>query len=232
MIIEVMEELSRRVLQVVDAGLVIGLGYPEPGKMCVGAAVNYALGMPHGVQNDCVAQCVRKFAIEVNDADWSSNEARAQGMRRLAIAQLGTAETLNDMKFVTRLAAKASEWAKSAAEAASVATRADTRADTYAAKSAAEYAERGATCATEAARYAASAIKSAAYAAASAAADAEYAMFIAATKASYAAIDSAAAARGTDATAFDAALADCCEDVVQILIDLGSPGCAFLNLTN
>lgn len=41
-------KIAVRVLEVVDAGLVSGVGSPEPGKMCVEAAVCYALGLPHG----------------------------------------------------------------------------------------------------------------------------------------------------------------------------------------
>ena len=53
--IEINEALARKVLDVVDAGLVKGMGVPEPGKMCVEAAVNYAMGAPHGDQPTCVA---------------------------------------------------------------------------------------------------------------------------------------------------------------------------------
>jgi hypothetical protein len=42
---KVTEELSRKVLEVVDAGLVSGMGEPTPGKMCVEAAVCYAMGL-------------------------------------------------------------------------------------------------------------------------------------------------------------------------------------------
>lgn len=46
---------ARKVLEVVDAGLVSGLGVAEPGKMCVEAAICYALGYEHGDQPKCVA---------------------------------------------------------------------------------------------------------------------------------------------------------------------------------
>ncbi len=37
-------DTARRVLEVMDAGLIKGVGEPEPGKMCVEAAMCYALG--------------------------------------------------------------------------------------------------------------------------------------------------------------------------------------------
>ncbi len=94
----------RRILDVVDAGLTIGVGRPQPGRMCVQAAVCYALGEPHGDKPQCVAQAVRLLAISLNDAVWSSPQARAAGMRRLAIAQLGTAGTIDEGEFARILA--------------------------------------------------------------------------------------------------------------------------------
>jgi hypothetical protein len=81
---------ARRVLEVVDAGLVSGLGTAKPGKMCVEAAICFALDMPHGDQPGCVAACIRRYKIRINDASWSSSAARTAGMRRAAIAQLGS----------------------------------------------------------------------------------------------------------------------------------------------
>lgn len=92
---EITLDQARRVLEVVDAGLSDGIGKPVPGQMCVEAAVCYALGQPHSDEPPCVNDAVRRFKIRLNDSPWSSNEARAAGMRRLAIAQLGT----NDPSF-------------------------------------------------------------------------------------------------------------------------------------
>ncbi len=71
------KELAEKVLSTVDAGLCSGVGVPEPGKMCIEAAVNFAMGLPHGDEPHCVGKAVRRFKIELNDANWSSNEARA-----------------------------------------------------------------------------------------------------------------------------------------------------------
>lgn len=82
--------LARRVLKTVDAGLVSGLGEPIPGQMCVEAAVNFAFDLPHGDHPPCVGEAVREFKIGINDAKWSSNTARTDGLRRIAVAQLGS----------------------------------------------------------------------------------------------------------------------------------------------
>ena len=83
--------LAERVLSVVDAGLTNGVGSPEPGKMCVEAAVNYACGLPHGDSPPCVNPAVRMVKIAMNDGGyWRGSDHRAAGMRRIAIAQLGS----------------------------------------------------------------------------------------------------------------------------------------------
>ena len=81
---------ARKVRDVVKKGLTSGLGVQEPGKMCVEAAVCYAMGLPHGDNPHCVGSAVRAFKIRLNDAPWSSDQARAKGMLEVAIAQLGS----------------------------------------------------------------------------------------------------------------------------------------------
>jgi hypothetical protein len=98
---EITLDQARKVLEVVDAGLCKWIGNPVPGQMCVEAAVCFALGQPHGDEPYCVNAAVRWFKIGLNDARWSSNKARAQGMRKLAIAQLGTNDpSFDEKKFV------------------------------------------------------------------------------------------------------------------------------------
>src|SRR5258708_311587 len=84
------ESIARKVLEIVDAGLVNGLGNAVPGQMCVEAAVCFALGEPHGDRPSCVGAAVRAYKIKLNDAAWLSNAARTAGLRHLAIAQLGS----------------------------------------------------------------------------------------------------------------------------------------------
>lgn len=84
---ELSESLAAKVLATVDAGLVQGIGIAEPGAMCIEAAVCYAMGLPHSDRPTCVGEAVRAFKIRLNDSQWSSDKARAEGMRKLAIAQ-------------------------------------------------------------------------------------------------------------------------------------------------
>ena len=95
--------LARKVLQVVDAGLVSGMGTPTPGNMCVEAAVCYAMGLPHGDKPTCVAPALRSLKIRLNDSLWSSDVARSKGLRRLALAQLGSDGVLDEKEFVRRV---------------------------------------------------------------------------------------------------------------------------------
>src|SRR5258708_34821687 len=95
---------ARKVLEVVDVGLCKGVGNPVPGQMCVEAAVCFALGLPHGDNPECVSNALRQLKIRLNDVNWSSNEARAKGLRRLAVAQLGSKDKLNEVEFAIRCA--------------------------------------------------------------------------------------------------------------------------------
>jgi hypothetical protein len=92
--------LAVKVLEVVNAGLCYGLGDPEPGKMCVEAAVCYAMGESHSDSPSCVAADVIQAKINLNDAGWSSDKARANGLRRVAIAQLGSKGVVKDFEKV------------------------------------------------------------------------------------------------------------------------------------
>jgi hypothetical protein len=100
---KITREIATKVLTVVDAGLVKGIGVAKPGKMCVEAAVCFALGLPHGDNPQCVAPPLRALKIRLNDSAWSSNQVRAAGLRRLALAQLGSAGALDEKEFLRRI---------------------------------------------------------------------------------------------------------------------------------
>ena len=100
---QINSDLISKILTTVDAGLSSGLGNPKPGEMCVEAAVCYAMGLPHGDDPGCVGSAVRAFKIALNDKGWSSPLARAKGLRRLAVAQLGSLE-VNQVEFSKQLA--------------------------------------------------------------------------------------------------------------------------------
>ena len=73
-------------------GLTVGVGTPD-GPMCVQAACRVALGLPFGdaLVPDCTIAGGWRYGIRLNDARWSSPEARARGMWPLAVAQMGSA---------------------------------------------------------------------------------------------------------------------------------------------
>ncbi len=100
---EITRDIAAKVLKIVDAGLVNGIGKPVPGQMCVEAAVCYALGLDHGDDPGCVSPALRSLKIKLNDSEWSSPSVRAAGMRRLAVAQLGSAGVLDEVEFVRRV---------------------------------------------------------------------------------------------------------------------------------
>lgn len=90
----------KKVLSIVDAGLVSGLGEQKPGKMCVEAAVAFAAGEEHNDNPACVHPDLADIKINLNDYNgWPSDKARAEGLRRLAIAQLGSNKKFDDVVF-------------------------------------------------------------------------------------------------------------------------------------
>lgn len=96
-------ETAEAIIEVLSHGLSSGLGAPIKGQMCVEAAVCYAMGMPHSDEPVCVSPAIRAFKIKLNDSSWSSSTSRANGMRRLAIAQLNSAGAVDDKEFALRL---------------------------------------------------------------------------------------------------------------------------------
>ena len=207
--------VARKVLQVVDAGLVKGMGNPVPGQMCVEAAVCYAMGLPHGDQPSCVAPSLRQLKIRLNDARWSSDVARSNGLRRLALAQLGSAGHLDEKEFAKRCARLAIQTSvPTALRAAASIARGERKERLLAAAATCEQnptrenALEAKTAAADAAAYAAYAADAAAYAAGAA--------------------DAAAYAADADA---DRSLAAFAEGVVQILVEMKAPGCEWLGLT-
>jgi hypothetical protein len=212
-------EHAAKIIELLRHGLVEGVGKPEPGKMCVEAAVCYALGEPHGDTPTCVGSAVRAFKIRLNDAKWPSNQARADGLREIAIAQLGSNEidqrefarrvTLKVIQQIIPIALRSVVKAVPAHEVAlnAAATACEVAADFASAKlaigRAREISAQARSSAYADAADAAYDAADAAYAATAAAADAAYA---ATAAAAYAAADAAYAA--TAAAAYAAAAAD------------------------
>ncbi len=88
--------------RVLSRGLCRGLGNPS-GPMCIEAAICYTLGLQHGDDPKCVAVTVRSFKITLNDAYWSTPQARAKGLRNLGLAQLGSLGVVDDEVFTQLL---------------------------------------------------------------------------------------------------------------------------------
>ena len=101
---QITKELVTKINKLLDEGLVCGLGNPIPGKMCVEALICYALDLPHGDEPNCVSPAIRSLKIRLNDSNWSSNKARAEGMRNLAVLQLGTNNNFSDVDFAHKVA--------------------------------------------------------------------------------------------------------------------------------
>ena len=99
---EITREIAIKVRDTVDCGLTSGMGKPIPGEMCVEAAVCFAMGLPHSDEPTCVSKAFRSLKIALNDGPWSDNKARAKGLRRLAIVQLGSSE-IDDNEFARRV---------------------------------------------------------------------------------------------------------------------------------
>jgi len=179
------------------------------------ACLNLACGgtLTDAAESPCVLPAAARFAIRLNDAAWSSEIARADGLRDLGLALLGTSQ-LDAKLFVSKLAqatirevvpvflrrAGLEDHAKRCEADGTADAARDARQAAYAAAAYAAYAAYAAAAADAAAAYAADA--AAAYAADAAAA------YAADAAAAYAADAAAAyAADAADAYAADAAAA-------------------------
>ena len=92
--------------KILSRGLSAGLG-TRNGQMCIEAAICTALGAErHSDIPSCVSEVIRSFKIRLNDASWSSPEARAAGMRNLGLAQLGSFNVIDDREFAEILTEK------------------------------------------------------------------------------------------------------------------------------
>ena len=83
-------------------GLVSG-GGDQVTTFCAEEAVCLALGEPITSRPVCVDEAVSAFGRRLNDSRWSSNAARAKGMRAFMIAQLGTKGTIEPRQFAQQL---------------------------------------------------------------------------------------------------------------------------------
>jgi len=97
------QNLVNKIHSFLDKGVTPGLSKdPKPGSMCLEQIVSYALEEEINDKPSCVGKQVRWFVVSLNDCDWSSPSARAEGIRDLAIAQLGS-DSLNQDEFRDKL---------------------------------------------------------------------------------------------------------------------------------
>ena len=222
-----MKDLVSKVLEVVDVGLCRGVGNPEPGGMCVEGAVCYALGEPHGDKPSCVHAVVRAFVVRLNDAEWISDAGRAVGMRRLAIAQLGS-NRIDGVKFAQIVAFETTR--QIICRLAGEILKRDDLAESCGKSGTLKEAQYASEKVRLAACYAtppAYAVEAAAYAAArvvEAAAYAAVASRYAAARAAVRAADSAVRAGRIEYLLLSAKIGE------QALLECGSPGCDYLFL--
>jgi hypothetical protein len=216
------ETIAKRLIEIVPCGLSKGLGVPKLGHMCVEAAVCYAMGMPHDDSPDCVGDAVRRAKIFLNDSNWSSDQARADGLLKISIAQLGSKD-IDQLEFATKYVIKTVNKLISKLFSqilpdfdTSELSNAETLEDCIAAASAARAA---ASTASVAARYAAGDVVSAARYAVRNAAWAAWAAAIAATRAAE-----------TDTASGDAYFRLSAELILECLQELDCEGCEYLYL--
>jgi hypothetical protein len=201
---------------ILERGLCVGVGKRD-GQMCIEAAICAVLDLPHGDNPSCVEPAVRSFKIRLNDARWSSPVARAAGLRDLGLAQIGSRGVVQGQEFAKRVAEQTiriliPKLFRSLFPLNSRCLAAADRCEREGTMAASRNA-----CAEAA--YAAAADACAAYAEA-ASAEAAYAV---------AACAEAAYADAADNSNPDKYLLLSASLALQILRDLNSPGCAFLD---
>ena len=225
---EITQQVIDKFDSVLTRGLCRGVGNRN-GQMCIEAALCYALDLPHGDDPECVTDSVREYKITLNDAKWSSPEARAKGLRSLGIAQLGSKGIVNSQEFSKRLVKKTiqviipaifREVFSDNVMCLDAAKRCEIE-GTISAATAAAYATTAAAYVADAA-YAAYAANAAAYATTAAAYVTD-----AANAAAYAAVNAAAAARAASAED-DKYLLLSASLALEVLKELNSPGVAWL----
>ena len=199
-------------------GLCSGKGSPN-GEMCIEALITQILDEPFSDEPECVTAEIRNFKISLNDTNWSSNQARAVGLRNIGIAQIGSKGVVDGPEFLKGLQTKIIgvlipvifrkifKNKKEILLLVDICEKQPTRENCLILKNAA-------SADAAYAYYASSAAAAAAYA------DVAYA--------SDAASAYAAAAYTSDAASADYYLIMCANLALEVLKEMNSPGCAWL----
>jgi hypothetical protein len=237
--------IAERLREIVSRGLTDGVGVPG-GMLCIESAIAEAMGEPHGDEPSCtIGTPQRDYGVRLNDAQWSSPQARAAGMLDYGIAHLGAVSLTEEQQsrwreiVVTRtigeivpiaLRAAARAVPSHAGALESAARRCETERTREAAQDA--YAAAAAATAADAYAYAA-AYAAAAARVATATATADYACAVTyAANCAYAAAAARAATAARDAILRLAARDDILRLAARIGVDacreVGCPGEALL----
>jgi len=232
------KEQVKKLDSIISKGLCSGL--QDNGFVCIAAAIALAVDGVLTDESSCVSLAVRNFSINLNDKDWKSPESRAQGLKNLGIAQLGSKGIVNDIVFIEKLSTKIIQilivdlFRKLNPNQFTDLVELCEKVPTYInCRKLANVANAYATANADAATYAADTDAAAnvvnAYAAAYAAANAADAANADATNADAAAYAANAAANATDAAnSSDKYLKLVADLAVEVLKEMNSPGCAFL----
>lgn len=101
----ILKKHIQKLNSILDSGLIRGSGSKaKPGNICVEQAVCIALGYKFSDNPPCVSRAFRSLKMRLNDCSgWSSNKARAEGLRKLAVVQIGSRGALDDQEFTRRV---------------------------------------------------------------------------------------------------------------------------------
>ena len=98
--IKLTKQIALKVLESINGALRMGAGNGEGQDVCVMQAIARAVGLPASDDHveECVGTAVSAFNRRLNDCSWSSDTARAEGMKALGVASIGSNQ-LNQMEF-------------------------------------------------------------------------------------------------------------------------------------
>lgn len=102
---EITQQMVQNLLGYVKKGFCNGAGEVSDGQFCVQQAVNMATTMEAETSDgpNCVHKEFNCLGINLNDMEWRGPKTRAKGLKRLAVAEMGTEEWSADKirKFKT-----------------------------------------------------------------------------------------------------------------------------------
>lgn len=90
--------------EILSKGLCRGMSSNR--RVCIEAAIALASGEPLNDQPDCVHKELINLGIKLNDTIWSSPDARAKGLYKLGLAQLGTKDNPHVNKLEEHVVSK------------------------------------------------------------------------------------------------------------------------------